>query len=186
MPEDDRSGRADRRAAAVECGVLAAACLATYLLVTRVLAQIYFVSRPDAVLGGMWAVIATIFVLRDSYRRSVSAAASRMAATTISFLLCLIYLLFLPFHSWGLALLIGVSALVVTLMGRSQDAVTAAITTAVVMVTAALAPHNAWEQPILRLADTAVGVVVGVGAAWIGLRVIRPRLAMAEAPRGPC
>lgn len=185
MPRRGRRGQPDGRSAAVECAILAFACLATYLLVTRVLSQFYFVSRPDAVLGGMWAVIATIFVLRDSYRRSVSAAASRMAATAISFLLCLIYLLFLPFHSWGLALLIGASALVVTLIGRSQDAVTAAITTAVVMVTAALAPHDAWEQPILRLADTAIGVAVGVAAAWIGLRVLRPRLAPSEAPRQP-
>ena len=42
------------------------------------------------------------------------------------------------------------------------------------MVAAALSPHDAWQQPILRLADTIVGVAVGVAAAWVGLRVIRP------------
>ena len=53
---------------------------------------------------------------------------------------------------------------------------TAGITTAVIMVVASLSPHNAWKQPILRFADTVIGVAVGLGAAWIGLRVIRPRM----------
>jgi uncharacterized membrane protein YgaE (UPF0421/DUF939 family) len=121
-------------------------------------------------------VIATIFVIRDSYQHSVSAAVSRMSATTVSFVICLIYLLFLPFHSWALAVLIGISAIVATLIGRPEDAITAAITTAVVMLVAAVTPQHAWQQPILRFVDTVVGVAVGVGAAWIGLRVIRPRI----------
>ena len=44
------------------------------------------------------------------------------------------------------------------------------------MVVAAVSPHDAWHQPILRLADTVIGVVVGIAAALIGLRVIRPRI----------
>jgi hypothetical protein len=44
---------------------------------------------------------------------------------------------------------------------------TAGITTTVVLVAAALSPHHAWEQPILRLVDTAAGIAVGVGASWI-------------------
>jgi len=166
--------RADVGSAVLDSTVLAVACLATYLVLTRALAHLYFISKSDALLGAMWGVIATIFVFRDSYTRSVSAAVSRTAATLVSFALCLVYLLFLPFHAWGLALLIGASALAVSLIGRLQDAVTAGITTAVVLVVAALAPHEAWRQPILRLADTVVGVAVGVAAAW-GLRAIRAR-----------
>jgi len=98
----------------------------------------------------------------------------------VSFLLCLLYLIFLPFHSWALAVLIGASALIVTLIGRPQDAITAGITTAVVLVVAAVSPHDAWQQPILRLADTIVGVAVGVSAAWIGLRVLRPWITRAR------
>ncbi len=36
-----------------------------------------------------------------------------------------------------------------------------------------VSPHDAWQQPILRFADTVIGVAVGVAAAWVGLRVIR-------------
>jgi len=124
MPERAYLSWAETRAAILDCAVLAIACLASYLLVTRLLSQLYFISTADARLGGIWAVIATIFGIRDSYRRSVSAAVSRIAATLVSFLLCLLYL--------------------------------------------------------LRFADTIVGVAIGVGAAWIGLRVIRPRTKQAS------
>jgi hypothetical protein len=33
------------------------------------------------------------------------------------------------------------------------------------MVAAAISPHHAWEQPILRLADTAIGVAIALAAA---------------------
>ena len=65
------------------------------------------------------------------------------------------------------------SVLVTALIGRPDDQITAAITTTVVLVVTALSPHDAWHQPILRLADTAVGVTVGLAAAWLGRRAVR-------------
>ena len=121
-------------------------------------------------------------VNRHSYQQSLAAAASRMAATSVSFIICLIYLLFLPFHSWALAVLLGISALVATLIGRPEDAITAAITTAVIMVVAEVSPHHAWQQPILRFADTVIGVVIGITAAWIGLRLSPPRVESSSRP----
>src|SRR5215472_15406817 len=168
--------RAQVRAALADSCLLALSCLISYWLATTILALAHSPSQADDLLGGMWAVIATVFVLRHSYSQSMAAALSRMAATLVSFVLCLAYLAFLPFHPWALAGLIGLSALAVTLLGRPGDAVTAAITTAVVMVAAELAPHDAWQQPILRLADTVIGVAVGIAAAWIGLRVLRRQL----------
>jgi hypothetical protein len=52
-----------------------------------------------------------------------------------------------PFHAWALAVLVGASALAVMLLGRPGDAVTAGITTAVIMVVAAVSPQHAWQQP---------------------------------------
>lgn len=175
-----RVGRLNReswpqvRQAVHDSTVLAIACLVSFVLTTHVLTHVYSISRDDDLLGGMWAVIATVFVMRDSYDHSITAAVSRIMATLVSFALCLIYLAFLPFHTWGLAVLVGVSALVATLIGRPGDAMTAAITTAVVLVVAAVSPEHAWQQPILRLADTVVGVAVGIAAAWVGLRVTGP------------
>ncbi len=173
------------RTAVVECAVLAVACLITYELVTSALSRVYSLSRADDLLGGMWAVLATIFVLRDSFGKSVAAGVSRMAATSVSFVLCLIYLAFLPFHPWALALLVGASALAVMLLGRPGDAVTAGITTAVILVVAAVSPQHAWQQPILRLADTIVGVVVGVVAAWTGIQVKKFLSARSVRPSQP-
>jgi multisubunit Na+/H+ antiporter MnhB subunit len=79
---------------------------------------------------------------------------------------------------------VSVVPLDVRLGGRPGDAVTAGITTAVVMVVAAVSPQHAWQQPILRFADTVIGVAVGVAAAWLGLSVLRPWLRKVRYPRG--
>lgn len=159
-----------------DAAILSLGCLATFSLVTDVLTHLYFISKSDAVLGGMWAVVSTIFVNRTSYRDSVSVALSRVAATAVSFIICLVYLVFLPFHSWALALLIGVSVLVVVLLRRPQDAITAAITTTVILVVADVTPKDAWSQPILRFADTVIGVCVGLVTVWVAQRLARPQL----------
>jgi hypothetical protein len=146
--------------------VLAMSCVISYWLITHILAYTYSVSRDDDLLGGMWTVVATIFVYRQGEKESVHSALSRMAATFISFALCLAYFVFLPFHLWGMAVLIGISAVLVPLIGRPDDTITTCITIAVLMVVAQLSPHAAWRQPILRLVDTAVGVAVGVAGVW--------------------
>ena len=171
--------RAQVRAVAADSAVLGVACLISYWLTTRVLSLVYSVSADDDALGGMWAVIATVFVVRDSNIKSVAAALSRMAATLVSLVLCLALL---PFHPWGLAILAGLSILVTTLIGRPDDAITAAITTTVVLVVAELSPHDAWQQPILRLADTAIGAAVGLAAGWLALHVVGPRIRSSESP----
>jgi uncharacterized membrane protein YccC len=170
------------RAAAAGSFLLAVSCLISYWVTAKILTIAYSVSAADDALGGMWAVIATVFVFRDTYNKSLAAALSRMAATLVSFVLCLAYLAFLPFHVWALAALVGLSILVTTLIGRPEDEITAGITTAVVLVVAGLSPHSAWQQPILRLADTAIGVAVGLAAAWTGLRAIRPLARAAQSP----
>jgi uncharacterized membrane protein YccC len=149
---------------------LSTLCVVSYWLITHTLAHVFSVSRDDDLLGGMWAVAATVFVYRYSYEESVRAALSRMGATSLSFALCFIYLLFFPFHLWGLATLIAVGAVAMSLLGRQDDVVTTGITTAVVMVVAAISPDHAWRQPILRVVDTIVGVAVGVVGAWISLK----------------
>jgi len=52
-------------------------------------------------------------------------------------------------------------------LGRRSDIVTTGITTAVVMIVAANSPQDAWQQPVLRLIDTVVGIAFGVTGKWI-------------------
>ncbi len=150
--------------------MLSILCVTSYWLVTQMLAQVFSVSRDDDLLGGMWAVVATVFVYRYGYRQSAGAALSRTAATSLSFALCFVYLLFFPFHFWGMAALIGLGAVTMSFLGRPDDIITTGITTAVVMVVAAISPDHAWKQPILRVVDTIAGVAVGVFGSWVGLR----------------
>jgi uncharacterized membrane protein YgaE (UPF0421/DUF939 family) len=146
---------------------LGLAALVSYELATRILTSAVS-SRDDQLLGGMWAVAATIFVCRESYEESVSAALSRGAATLLSFILCLGYLLFLPFSSCGMAILIAIGAAILIIIKRPGDIITASITTAVVMVVAGISQQHAWRQPILRLFDTLIGIAVAIAALWIG------------------
>jgi uncharacterized membrane protein YccC len=145
---------------------MALACLISYSLTTRVLSP--FVAEPDTLLGGMWATVATVFVFRETRASSLAAGISRLIATGVSFALCLAYLLVLPFHPAGLAALLGAGTLVLMALGRRDEIVTTGITTTVVMVVAAMSPQDAWHQPLLRLADTVVGITIGVACKWIG------------------
>jgi hypothetical protein len=83
-------------------------CLITFWIITHVLHPL--VEKPDEFLGGMWGVVATVFVFRGTNGGSLSAGLSRMVATCVSFALCLGYLLLLPFHPLGMAGLIGIGA----------------------------------------------------------------------------
>ena len=171
---------------AISHGVLLAlCCLLSFKLITGLLTLSRFVPRDDELLGGMWAVVATIFVFRYTYGESVHAALSRTSATLFSFALCFIYLLISPFRLWGMILLIAIGAIALELFGRSEDIITTCITTAVVMVVAGISPEHAWKQPILRLIDTVVGIAVGAAGAWIALKLARyiPRRSPTVSPQ---
>jgi hypothetical protein len=168
--------------ALIDGAVLGLSCFVSYFLITRILGRAYFLSRDDELLGGMWAVAATIFVFRECFQQSMSAAFSRVSATFMSFALCLLYLLFFPFHPWGMAVLIGIGAVIMTMLGRSEDIITTGITTTVVMVVAGISPQHAWKTPILRLIDTGVGIAVGIAGAWIGRRMTRSRAPFSQPP----
>ena len=144
---------------------MAIACLISYWAITYSLAKI--VGTADDYLGGMWAVIATVFVFRDTRATSMSAGLSRLTATCVSFALCLAYLSIFPFTPEGMVVLLALGSIVMAAFGRHDDIITTAITTTVVMVVAAISPHDAWQQPLLRLADTMVGVAIGVACKWI-------------------
>jgi uncharacterized membrane protein YccC len=144
---------------------MAIACGISYAVITQALDRI--VARPDDLLAGMWAVVATIFVYRDSRANSLSAGFDRLFATCVSFALCLTYLLIFPFAPLGMAVVIGLGTVIMALLDRRDDIVTTGITSAVVLVVAGLDPENAWRQPVLRLVDTLVGIAVGVACKWI-------------------
>jgi Fusaric acid resistance protein-like len=170
VQSNERNGR-QRLVWATASGTgLALAALVSYELTTRILTSAIS-SRDDQLLGGMWSVVATVFVCRESYKETLSAARSRTAATLLSFMVCLGYLLFWPFSSWGMAVLIAIGAIILITIHRPGDVITTSITTAVVMVVAGISPQLAWRQPILRLLDTLIGIAVGFTAVWIGRRL---------------
>jgi uncharacterized membrane protein YccC len=144
---------------------MALACLISYAVMTELL-NAAVEGRADLV-GGMWAAVSTAFVFRDSRQHSLSAGAGRLIATCVSFALCLPYLWLIPANVAGMAILLAAGTLVMVLLDRREDIITTAVTTIVVMVVALQRPEDAWEQPLLRLFDTVVGVAIGVAGKWI-------------------
>jgi uncharacterized membrane protein YccC len=141
------------------------ACWLSYTAAAWILASL--VVKSDDLLGGMWAVVATIFVFRQTRVTSLSAGLDRLIATVVSFALCFAYLLFLPSTPLAIGMLIGIGTLIMMLLDRRGDIALTGITTAVVLVVASISPENGWQQPLLRLVDTLVGVAVGVSCKWV-------------------
>lgn len=158
---------------------MAIACLITYWIMASVFSR--FVDRPTDLLGGMWAMIATVFVFRKTRANSLAAGIARLIATCVSFALCLPYLWLFPFTPLGLAVLLGLGTVIMMLLDRRDDIGVTAITTIVVMVVAAIDPQDAWRQPLLRLVDTVVGIAVGVACKWVASFVFYRTIG--EAPR---
>jgi uncharacterized membrane protein YccC len=144
---------------------MALACIISYAVMTEIL-NVAVEGHADLV-GGMWAAVSTAFVFRDSRQHSLSAGAGRLIATCVSFALCLPYLWLIPPNVAGMGILLAVGTLVMVLLDRREDIITAAVTTIVIMVVALKSPADAWQQPLLRLFDTVVGVAIGVGGKWI-------------------
>lgn len=145
--------------------LLGIACLLTWWMSN---VQFYgLVDAETALLGSMWAVIATIFVLRESHIKSLSAGLVRILATVLSTMLCSLYFLLFPFSPIGLAVLVAASYLIANAVSRPEDAMTAGITITVVMVVGALNPDKAWLEPLLRLVDTLIGSAVAIAATFV-------------------
>jgi hypothetical protein len=143
---------------------MAIACAISYTVTTLLL--IRFVDEPTELLGALFAVIATVFVFRESRAGSLSAGLARLIATCVSFAVCLAYLLIFPFTGLGMAVAIGFGAIVMILLGRQDHIVTTGIMIAVVLIVARLSPHEAWQQPFLFLLGTLIGIAVGVCCKW--------------------
>jgi uncharacterized membrane protein YgaE (UPF0421/DUF939 family) len=144
---------------------LAITAFITYAFVTSITPLL--MHRPAEPVGILWAVISAVFVFRDTRKHSLSAGISRLLATCISFALCQVYLLLFPANPLGMAILIAIGTMLVMLAGLRDDIGLLAITTAVILIVAAEHPATAWQQPLLRLADTVAGVVVGAACKWI-------------------
>lgn len=172
------------RGAVVQSVTLALACLASYSLVRYASAHIHSLSHADDLVAGLWAVIATAFVFRTTEHESITASKTRVTATALSFALCFVYLLFLPFHALGLAALIVVGTLLLRSLGQPGDVGVAAITTGAVMVIAALGPHDPWKQPLIGAVGTTVGIAIGLAGSWVANSNVVDGLRRRPAARG--
>ena len=103
------------------------ACAVSYWIESKALISV--TSNHSAMLGGMWAAISVVFVFRATREGTWSAGMARLIATSVSVVLCLLYLWFLPFTAAGMAALIGLGTLAMMLLDWRDGIVTTGITT---------------------------------------------------------
>jgi uncharacterized membrane protein YccC len=152
--------------------MLGAACCLTFVLLADGVGPALSETSDSAEIGAMWAVVATIFVFRAHLTDGLGEARTRLAATALSLVVCLAYLLVLPVTAIGIGLVIGAGSLLALAVDRPQDAALTGITSTVVLVVADLGdPSRPWEQPLLRLLDTVIGIAVGLVAVAVSVRL---------------
>jgi uncharacterized membrane protein YccC len=145
---------------------------ACYAAISLVLGPVP-VSVADLGLGRMWSVVAGVFVFHLASTELRRQAVVRVSATVVSVLVCLGYLAVARTTWWGLSIAVAVSAAVPLVYGRRSDAVTAAITSTVILQVAATTHDVRTVIPLLRLLDTVVGTAVGLVVGGLVAAVLR-------------
>jgi uncharacterized membrane protein YccC len=140
------------------------ACLVTYWVMVLLLPGLTGTSSAPVAI--IWAVISAAFVYKDTRSHSMLAGISRLIGTLISVVLCLAFLALFRPSPVGMAILIAIGTIATIWLDRSGEIGVTATTTAVVLVVLTSDPQKAWQQPLLRLLDTVVGIIVGVVCKW--------------------
>ena len=123
----------------------------------------------SALVGGLWSLISAVVVLQATRRGTIDSVWRRLLGTFIGAVVSGIYLSLFPFSLAGLAICIGVTVLAGLTAGAPDHARLAAITVAVVMVTAKADPS---APPVLdaalRFAESCIGTAITAAAvfAW--------------------
>jgi uncharacterized membrane protein YgaE (UPF0421/DUF939 family) len=143
---------------------LGMACLVAYWVMISLLPGLTGTSSTPVAI--IWAVISAAFVYKDTRSHSMSAGISRLIGTLISVVLCSAFLALFRPSPVGMAILIAIGTIATIWLDRPGEIGVTAITTAVVMIVATSEPQDAWQQPLLRLLDTVVGIIVGVVCKW--------------------
>jgi uncharacterized membrane protein YgaE (UPF0421/DUF939 family) len=123
---------------------------------------------PSAALGGLWALISGLVVLRETDRETWSSAGLRVIGTLVGAVISSITLLLFPFCPLAMALAIGVTVLLCQFMGIPDHARLAALTVGVIMVISSLHPDiNPVLNALFRFMESLIGTVVAVAVALL-------------------
>ena len=122
----------------------------------------------SALVGGLWSLISAVVVLQSTRRATIDSVWRRLFGTFIGAALSAIYLSLFPFSLWGLALCVGLTVLAGQAAGAPDHARLAAITVAVVMITAKADPA---APPVLdaalRFAESCIGTAITAAAVFL-------------------
>ena len=140
-------------------------CLAAYL------GGFYFTHLfhgASEAIGGLWALISGVAVLQATRRDTWASAWLQVMGTFIGAVVSTVYLSFLPFNPFSMAVVIGVVMLLCKVLGIPEHARLASIAVAVIMVVSTLHPGlNPVLNAALRFTESCIGTALAVVAVLI-------------------
>jgi uncharacterized membrane protein YgaE (UPF0421/DUF939 family) len=94
----------------------------------------------SATIGGLWGLVFGVVVLQATRHDTLASTWLRVLGTLIGAAVSAVYLSFLPFNPFGMAVVIGVVMLLCQVLGAPDHARLASITAAVIIVLSTLHP----------------------------------------------
>jgi len=147
---------------AAKTGIAASLSLVLGIAFTKI------VQRPDALISGLWSVLASIVVMQSHIEGTYKAAFINFLGIAIGSIAGAIFLDFLGSDVLGLGLSVFFTILICALLNIKESFRIASLSTAVIIVLAGLNPSvNPWIYSIFRFLDSCIGLIVAIFVAHI-------------------
>lgn len=118
--------------------------------------------------GAMLATIASVVALQADFKTSVTQGWLRVLGTFIGSLIATLYLMIFPFSVTGLIITVFFLEITCMLLKIPDNGKMATITLIVIMLISQKSPDiSPIVNGTLRFLETIVGVIIGIGIAWL-------------------
>lgn len=124
----------------------------------------FFAYRALRLPHGYWAPISAIIVMQSNLGRSLSESLNRVIGTAIGAVLGALFTRLMGVNGIALAVAVGVTALVCTLLRLATSMRLACVTAAIVLL---INEGSAWQSGLNRFIDVVLGVIVALVVSLI-------------------
>jgi uncharacterized membrane protein YccC len=113
---------------------------------------------------GYWATISAIIVMQSNIGRSLSESSNRIIGTAIGALIGAVVMAALHMNALSLAIAVGLTAIICTLLRLASSMRLACVTAAIVLL---ISESSAWRSGLNRFIDVVIGVIVALGVSLV-------------------
>ena len=128
----------------------------------------------NSVIGGLWCAISGILMIQTLMQESFKMGWSRLWGSLVGGIISAIVATFTGYHIWSLCVCIFLTVVAVKLCRIQSTLRIAGITVVVVMIIGMATPNvPAWQNSLMRVVESAMGITVGISIVWLCLPIRR-------------